>query len=229
MTISDLEPESTDLVPATTPAMPTTLFGTSDPDEILVEVTRRANALARVIEKQNLAVSISGRKYVRVEGWTCLGALAGVFPICTWSRPLENGWESRVEVRTLGGAIVGAAEAMCLRSERSWQNRDDFALRSMCQTRATAKAMRAPLGFVMSLAGFESTPAEEMPPVEAEVVEVRAPSQGIPSPAAPTSAGGNDEPMASQPQIKNIFRLLSKLEQEGIATRERLLEAVGEQ
>jgi hypothetical protein len=35
--------------------------------------------------------------------------------------------------------------------------------------------------------------------------------------------------MASQPQIKNIFRLLSKLEQEGIATRERLLEAVGEQ
>jgi hypothetical protein len=80
----------------------------------------------------------------------------------------------------------------------------------------------------MAMGGYEATPFEEMPPVEAEVVEVRAPSPP-PIAATPPSAGGNDEPMASQPQIKNIFRLLSKLEQEGVATRERLLEAVGEQ
>ena len=41
--------------------------------------------------------------------------------------------------------------------------RDDYALRSMAQTRATSKALRQPLGFVMSLAGFDPTPAEEMP------------------------------------------------------------------
>jgi hypothetical protein len=33
----------------------------------------------------------------------------------------------------------------------------------MAQTRATSKALRQPLGFVMQLAGFNPTPAEEMP------------------------------------------------------------------
>jgi hypothetical protein len=208
---------------------PSTLFRSTDPTEIVAVAAQTAQALAEVIKKQKLDVSIQGRRYVRVEGWTLLGSLVGVFPICTWTRQLENGWEARVEARTLAGAVVGAAEAMCLRSERNWGDRDEHALRSMAQTRATSKALRQPLGFIVSMAGFEATPAEEMPPVEAEVVEVRAPSQGIPSPAAPTSAGGNDEPPASQAQIKNVYRLLTALERQGVATRERLLEAVGEQ
>ena len=33
----------------------------------------------------------------------------------------------------------------------------------MAQTRAVSKALRLPLGFVMSIAGYEATPAEEMP------------------------------------------------------------------
>jgi hypothetical protein len=33
----------------------------------------------------------------------------------------------------------------------------------MAQTRATSKALRQPLGFVMTLAGYSATPAEEMP------------------------------------------------------------------
>ncbi len=63
----------------------------------------------------------------------------------------------------MDGRVVGSAEAMCSRSETTWANRDDYALRSMAQTRATSKAMRQPLGFVMALAGFDPTPAEEMP------------------------------------------------------------------
>jgi hypothetical protein len=218
-----------ELATVTVAGPPSTLFHSDDPHEIVTHAAQTAHALAEVIKKQKLDVSIQGRRYVKVEGWTLLGTMLGVFPVCTWTHQLENGWEARVEARTLAGAVVGSAEAMCLRSERSWMSRDDYALRSMAQTRATSKALRQPLGFVMAMGGYEATPFEEMPPVEAEVVEVRAPSQGIPSPAASPSAGGNDEPMASQPQIKNIFRLLSKLEQEGIATRDRLLEAVGEQ
>jgi hypothetical protein len=76
---------------------------------------------------------------------------------------MDDGWEARVEARTRAGEIVGAAEAECLRSENTWANRDDYALRSMAQTRATSKALRQPLGFVMQLAGFNPTPAEEMP------------------------------------------------------------------
>jgi hypothetical protein len=215
-----------ELVPAVVAAPPATLFRTADPYEIVANAAQTAQALAEVIKKQKLDVSIQGRRYVKVEGWTLLGTMLGVFPVCTWTRQLENGWEARVEARTLVGAVVGSAEAMCVRSERSWASRDDYALRSMAQTRATSKALRQPLGFVMAMGGYEATPFEEMPPVEAEVVEVRAPSQGIPSPAAPPSARG-DEPLASDAQVKNAHRLLRKLEESGVASREALVRAIG--
>lgn len=141
------------------------------PTEIVERATEMADRLRDVINKQHLYANIQGKKHVTVEGWTTLGALCGVFPVVAWSRPIEaediSGWEARVEVRTLAGQVIGAAEAQCTRSERSWSGRDDYALRSMAQTRATSKAMRLPLAWIMSLAGFEVTPAEEMPRDEA--------------------------------------------------------------
>lgn len=128
-----------------------------------------ADELSRVIRDKKLTTLISGKDHVRVEGWTLLGSMLGVFPVTEWTRPVTDGegkqigWEARVEARTRDGAVIGAAEAECLRSESLWKSRDDYALRSMAQTRATSKALRQPLGFVMTLAGFEATPAEEMP------------------------------------------------------------------
>jgi hypothetical protein len=145
---------------------PATLFGTDDPEQVVASATKAAKALAKVVTDQKLAVKIQGRPHVRVEGWTLLGSMLGVFPVVAWTRKLENGWEARVEARTRVGEIVGAAEAECLRSEKTWATRDDYALRSMAQTRATSKALRAPLGFVMQLAGFDPTPLEEMPQKE---------------------------------------------------------------
>ncbi len=156
---------STDLELVELTGQSMTLFRSDEPDEIIDRATSTAGSLAKVIRSQKLAVKISGREHVRVEGWTLLGTLLGVFPYLVWSRPIENGddgWEARCEARTLDGRVVGSAEAMCSRSEKTWANRDDYALRSMAQTRATSKALRQPLGFVMALAGFEATPAEEM-------------------------------------------------------------------
>lgn len=140
-----------------------TLFRTDDPAEIVEKATGVARVLAKVLKDQKLTATISGREHVLVEGWTLCGTMLGVFPVCTWTRPVEDGWEARVEARTRDGSVVGAAEAECLRSEKTWKTRDDYALRSMAQTRATSKALRLPLGFIVSLAGFEATPAEEMP------------------------------------------------------------------
>ncbi len=143
---------------------PVTLFRSDDPNEIVQRATDTANALAKVVRDKKLTVRIQNSDHVRVEGWTLLGTMLGVFPVCVWTRKLEDGWEARVEARTLAGLVVGAAEAMCTRAERrTWAARDDYALRSMAQTRATSKALRQPLGFVMTLAGFDPTPAEEMP------------------------------------------------------------------
>lgn len=154
--------EPTDVIPYEVPTAPATLFRTDDPAEVVLRASAMATALKDVIVRAKLTSNIQGREYVRVEGWTLLGTMLGVFPVCTWTRQLDDGWEARVEARTRDGSIVGAAEASCLRSENNWGGRDDYALRSMAQTRATAKALRIPLGFVVAMAGYEATPAEEM-------------------------------------------------------------------
>jgi hypothetical protein len=141
---------------------PGTLFRTDDPVEIIARATEVAKALSEVLKAQGLTSRIKDKDYVRVEGWTLCGTMLGVFPVVEWTRQVENGWEARVEARTRDGATVGAAEAECLRSESRWKTADDYAVRSMAQTRAISKALRAPLGFIVSLAGFEATPAEEM-------------------------------------------------------------------
>jgi hypothetical protein len=157
-----IDAETGELVPYQPPA-PVSLFGTNDPAEVVEAARRAAAPLVDVIRSQKLSVKIGQSEHVRVEGWTLLGSMLGVFPVCVWTRQMEDGWEARVEARTRAGEVVGAAEAECLRSENTWKNRDDYALRSMAQTRATSKALRQPLGFVMQLAGFNPTPAEEMP------------------------------------------------------------------
>lgn len=166
-----VEGTAQEIVPAgPTSPPPSTLFRTDDPVEVVERASRAADALKDVIVKQRLTKRISGRDHVLVEGWTTLGAMLGVFPVCVWSRRTDalagehgHDWEARVEARTLDGRTVGAAEALCSRDEKTWEKRDDYALKSMAQTRATSKALRGPLGFIITLAGFAATPAEEMP------------------------------------------------------------------
>src|SRR5262249_43955451 len=138
----------------------------------------------QVIRQQKLYVTIRGKDHVRVEGWTLLGTLLGVFPVTEWTRSVEDGWEARVEAKTMAGVVGGAAASECLGSERRWRNSDDYAIRSMAQTRATSKALRQPLGFVMPLAGFQETPAEEMFSQD----EPRAEPKAAESPVAPVQA-----------------------------------------
>jgi len=156
-----------EIVPASTPQV--TLFRSDDPVEVLKRATEVANALKAVLVEQGMVQNIQGKGHVKVEGWVTLGAMLGVVPVVTWTRKLENGWEARVEARTLDGRVVGAAEAECLKEERRWQNADDYAVRSMAQTRAQSKALSGPLRFIVTLAGYQGTPAEEMDGVNRDV------------------------------------------------------------
>ena len=147
---------------AIVPQQSVSLFRTDEPADIVKRASAVASSLRDVIAKQGLISNIKGKQYPKCEAWTLCGTMLGVFPVLCWSRQVDDGWEARVEAKTRDGSIVGAAEAQCLRTERNWSDRDDFALRSMAQTRATSKALRMPLGFIMSLAGYEVTPSEEM-------------------------------------------------------------------
>jgi hypothetical protein len=180
------------------------LFGSDDPDVVIAQAAKVARALEQVIRQQKLYVTIRGKDHVRVEGWTLLGTMLGVFPITVWSRPVEGGWEARVEARTMAGAVVGAAESECLRSETRWRNADDYAVRSMAATRATSKALRQPLGFVMPLAGFQETPAEEIP-----FDEPRAEAKPPSSPVAPVQAKPEQ-----LDEIKQLIQRLTELRPE---------------
>jgi hypothetical protein len=150
------------------PAM-ANLFGAENPADVVARSSEVAVELTKVLESQRLYKEISGKRHVLVDGWTLLGSMLGVFPVVVWSRKIEDGWEARVEARTLSGAVVGAAEGQCTRQEKEWgpnptrgKPRDDYALRSMAQTRATSKALRGPLGFIVHLAGFAPTPEAEI-------------------------------------------------------------------
>jgi hypothetical protein len=156
------------------------LFDTNDPKRVMEKATEIADILKDVLVQRKLISKIGPKEYIQVEGWTALGALLGLSAITEWSRPLQApdgavlGWEAAVEVVNGRGVTVGRAEAQVMRTERNWARRDEYALRSMAQTRAMGKAFRMPLGWIAVLAGYEATPAEEMPtnskvPVEPEI------------------------------------------------------------
>lgn len=78
-------------------------------------------------------------------------------------------WQATAEARLPDGTLVGSSDAIVRRTEDRWAKADDTALLGMAQTRAMSRAYRAALGWVVHLAGYATTPAEEMPPPEPEV------------------------------------------------------------
>ncbi len=156
---------------------PVTVFGTDDPAAIMQRVVAIATPLAEFIKAKKMSKPLGRgrpgeppREYVMIEGWSFMGAMLGIAPITREVHEMLDavtgevrGFEARVELVTRDGSIVGGGIGECSWSERNWSDRDPYAVKSMAQTRATGKAYRLALGFVMSAAGFEATPAEEMP------------------------------------------------------------------
>lgn len=64
------------------------------------------------------------------------------------------------------GNVVGRGEAICSNQESKKKTFDEYAVLSMAQTRATGKAFRLSIGWVMKLAGYDGTPAEEMDDID---------------------------------------------------------------
>jgi hypothetical protein len=140
---------------------------TLDPALAISEGTKAANALMELVGQRNLSVNISGKKYLKFEAWQTIARFYG-YTVKTASCEFikyngTQGFEAKAQViQTSNARIVGAAEAICLNDEPNWKNRPLYALKSMAQTRASAKALRQVLAWVAVLAGFEGTPAEEM-------------------------------------------------------------------
>jgi hypothetical protein len=149
-----------------------------------------ATELARIINSQGLAISIQGKYYVKVEGWTTLGIMLGCTAREVSTTADANGiYTAVVElVRIADGACVSRASAECGSDDEKdrygrplWTSQPRYARRSMAQTRATAKACRLAFSWVITLAGYEPTPAEEMP-LDSEVIREQKVTQKEPEP-----------------------------------------------
>ena len=149
----------------------------ASPEDIVKRASSVATVLANVIDDKKLFTVINNKKYVQVDGWATLGAMLGVLPRETKSEKIENGYLAFVElIRTTDGMVIGGASAICTREERNWSKRDEYAIKSMATTRATGKAYRLGFSWIMNLAGYESTPAEEMI-VDAEFIQKKEGTQ----------------------------------------------------
>jgi hypothetical protein len=135
------------------------------PEDKVKSVTAMANIIKDIILKQKLYTVIQGKNHVRVEGWAAIGSFLGVAPKEKHVEELPDGsYIAEVElVRIDTGMFIGGASAICSVEEKRWGSADKYARRSMAITRATGKAFRLAFAWVAAMAGYEVTPAEEMP------------------------------------------------------------------
>ncbi len=99
-----------------------------------------------------------------MEGWQFAGGLMGLFPKVVKVENLGPGkWLAQVDIiNRKDGSVAGSGFALCSKEENKKANFDEYAILSMAQTRAIGKAYRNLIGWMMKLAGYESTPAEEI-------------------------------------------------------------------
>lgn len=171
--------------------LPEPIGGLYRKPELVLEEAREASvALKRVIEAKPRKVILNGEQYLEFEDWQTVGRFYGITPRIVRTASIEigdvRGFEAVAEaVHVATGRVVSSADAMCLTDEDKWRVRPKyewrqqaggrrnrvqtgeepvplFQLRSMAQTRAAAKAMRNALAWVVVLAGYRPTPAEEI-------------------------------------------------------------------
>uniref|UniRef100_A0A6M3L609 Uncharacterized protein n=2 Tax=viral metagenome TaxID=1070528 RepID=A0A6M3L609_9ZZZZ len=160
------------------------------PPEIVLENARTAaRALSDVLSNKKKPVIMNGEQYLEFEDWQTCGQFYGYTVKTGDAMPVEvdgvKGAKASADIIDIHtGMYLGGAEAYCMRDEDHWNTRPKyewqgegenrkrvkvgdeivpwFQLASMAQTRAGSKALRNRLAWVVVLAGYKATPAEEM-------------------------------------------------------------------
>lgn len=156
--------------------------------ETKIEIAKSvATPLAQIIRDKKLYTEIGTSKHVNIEGWNTLGTMLGLAPITVENKPLSPeefaqstqraknkiiAYESIVKIVTRDDQILAQTSAICTNLEKGKEGNDHYAIRSMAETRATGKAYRTALSWIMQLAGYEVTPSSEMDTVNRKTNDV---------------------------------------------------------
>ena len=142
-----------------------------NPAQAVAYAAQVSTQIASVLAEGNGYVTIQRKKHITIEGWQSLAAMTGHSVEVQWSRPIEgmepNGkgvraWEARAVVTDQNGRVVAAGESMADPAESAPWTKSNFSVRSMAQTRAMSRALSSRMRYIVQLAGFAGTPAEEM-------------------------------------------------------------------
>ena len=135
-----------------------------------------------------------GGEHVRIEGWQvlchmCNLPLPSIVDLRREER--EGGYVYVAEASLAYGGREYRAYGICASDEPNWRGRPEFQLASMAQTRAAGKVLRLLLGWIVTLAGYEPTPAEEM---------IHEPTP--PSTPTPTAPQGGTQRRVPDPELQ---------------------------
>ena len=160
------------------------------PEEVLEEAKKAAKALGDVVRNKKKPVIMNGEQYLEFEDWQTVGRFYGVTAKVISTEFIQygevQGFEAKAVAVRPDGMEVSAAEAMCMNDEPNWKSKPLFQLRSMAQTRACAKALRNCLAWVVVLAGYRATPAEEIQDMAQQKTDIKPPqSKSAPIPSEP--------------------------------------------
>jgi len=143
-------------------------FEEGTPKAIVKQATEAAKTLQGIVSSRPKKLIISGKQYLFFEDWQTLGRFySTTAKVASTEELKENGKLIGFFARAIAlrnGEEISAGEAECTFDEDNWKGKPRFQLRSMAQTRACSKALRNCLAWIAVLAGYEPTPAEEMPP-----------------------------------------------------------------
>lgn len=196
-----------------------------DPQDVLAEAAKAANAIKGLIDKKKKKVVFNGETYMENEDWLTVARFYGVTVRTKSTTYVEfgdvHGFESEAEAFQVStNQIIGKADAMCLNDEENWGLRPKyewkngtrtmvgqvavplFQLRSMAQTRASSKVCSMLFKWVVVLAGFRPTPAEEVDQntIDASEFSGEEPkNQGVKRPQRKGAAAGAKPEASKEP------------------------------
>ncbi len=163
---------------------PNTQLATIQPAELVRQATDISGLCKQIVLKSSM--EIQGRKFVKVEGWMSLATAHGCIASARDVERVEGGFRAIGEIRRLSdGVVLSTAEGFVGEDEPVWfggpgrkfdkrtkqwvdfihPKRPDYAIRSMCSTRAISKVCRTAFAHVIVMmdCGLSTTPADEVP------------------------------------------------------------------
>lgn len=167
---------------------PSLLFAAASPDAMMTLAAETAQTIKQAIDRQHLSMKIGASEHVLNSGWQMAantqrivtdrdqGVTEIAWPMTLVDQvrgeddhPLKRayrlgqafGYKASFFAKR-DGQTVGWGEARCDRTEANWRRSENNAIASMAQTRAQSKALKQPLAWVITLAGYSPTPADEM-------------------------------------------------------------------